>query len=252
MAPATTGRDPPDRILLVDDDAEIRQLVTDYLRRDLFDVVAVGDGRELKRCVERGETFDLIILDLMLPGENGLELARWLAGSNARGTPLLMLTARAEDIDRIIGLEAGADDYLGKPFVPRELSARIRAILRRHRSMPSDRSLTDAARIMRFGDWRLDLIERCLISDEDVVTPLTSAEYGLLGYFLEHPLKVVSRDSLIDRLMGVESTPFDRAIDLRISRLRRRLHDDPRDPVYIRTIRNEGYVFMKEVFRGCV
>lgn len=240
-----------DRVLLVDDDSDIRELVTSYLQRDNFVVVAVPDGRTMKKELADHDRFDLIILDYMLPGDNGLELIRWLSTSPSGGVPVLMLTARADDIDRIIGLESGADDYLAKPFVPRELSARIRAILRRARSLPDTMRLSQMARFIRFGKWRLDMIERCLLANDNTVTPLTTAEYGLLVFFVDNPGKIVSRDQLIDLLIGVDSSPFDRAIDLRVSRLRRRLGDDPRDPSYIRTIRNEGYIFLKEIVREC-
>ena len=249
MAEATAASvDRRSRIVIVDDDPAICELVAKYLERDGFDVRALPDGAALRAYLTSGETIDLIVLDLMLPGEDGLSLCRFLAQSPFGHIPVLMLTARADDVDRIIGLESGADDYLAKPFVPRELSARIRAILRRVRSAPNAVKLMETARIVRFGDWRLDRLERYLIDRNGVVLPLSPAEYALLSVFVDHACQVLTRDQLLDRLLGIAGTPFDRAIDLRVSRLRRSLEDDPKNPSYIRTIRNEGYVFTKQVF----
>lgn len=237
-----------DHILIVDDDCDIRNLVAEYLERNDFNVSMASNGRELRRRITSHERFDLIVLDLMLPGEDGISLCRYLSESPVASVPVLMLTARSDDVDRIIGLEAGADDYLTKPFVPRELAARIRAILRRARSIPHNLRLTHVGRVLRFGEWRIDTVERCLIAADDSVSPLASAEYTLLSFFLEHPGRVITRDQLISHLMGSHNVgPFDRAIDLRVSRLRRRLEDDARNPGYIRTIRNEGYMFAKDV-----
>jgi len=237
----------PDHILIVDDDADIRDLLADYLARQDFRVSCAADGRQMRGHLGAGPV-DLVVLDLMLPGEDGISLFRWLrAGAHAQ-LPVVMLTARSDDVDRIVGLELGADDYLGKPFVPRELVARIRAVLRRARMLPRALVADDAAaRWLAFGDWRLDTAERHLIDARGAVTPLSGAEYGLLRFFLDHPNRVVSRDQLLAHLAGREAEAYDRAIDLRVSRLRRRLGDDAREPAYIKTVRNEGYVFCKAV-----
>jgi two-component system OmpR family response regulator len=236
-----------DRILIVDDDDDICQLVSDYLSSNGFTVKSVTDGIKLRQIIDEGQKFDLIIMDLMLPGETGLSLCRYLKKSKAADVPILILSARGDDVDRIIGLESGVDDYLTKPFVPRELTARIKAILRRHRTIPESVKSLNKVRILKFGTWRLDKIERCLIDEWGVASPLSTADYKLLVYLIENSGRVLLRDQLIDKIIGVESTPFDRAIDLRISRLRKRLKDNAKDSQYIRTIRNEGYLFVKKV-----
>ncbi|NDY92815.1 response regulator [Ideonella livida] len=245
-APAWDGARPearadgPDHILIVDDDAEIRTLLATYLGRNGLKVSAVADGRALWRALE-GARVDLIVLDLMLPGEDGLTLCRNL---RAKGddTPIIMLTARGEETDRIIGLEMGADDYLPKPFSARELLARIKVILRRARSLPANLQ-PDAARRLQFGDWVLDTQSRQLEGAGDgLVVPLSGAEYKLLRVLLAHPHRVLNRDQLLDLTQGREADPLDRAIDVQISRLRQRLGDDPREPRYIKTVRGEGYV----------
>ncbi len=235
------------RILVVDDDLEIRELVAGYLGKHGLAVTPVGDGEQMFRAL-REQPYDLIVLDIMLSGEDGLSLSRRLRESGEPPIPIVMLTARNDELDRIIGLEIGADDYLTKPFAPRELLARIRAVLRRTRLVPAvpGRHMA-AARYLSFGDWRLDGIERCLIDRDGKVIRLAGAEYSLLAYFLEHPGRVISRDQLMNRLMGSERAYIDRSIDLRVSRLRRLLGDTANDPTYIRTVRNEGYVFAKAV-----
>ncbi len=237
----------PAHILVVDDDQAILGLVGDYLEQNGFRVTKAADGRQLYAHLATKPLVDLIVLDLMLPGEDGLSVFRRLRADFRPPIPVLMLTARSDDIDRIIGLELGADDYLTKPFVPRELVARIRAVLRRVRMLPPSSVAESAVRMVRFGDWRLDLLQRNLISREGVVTPLGGAEYGLLRLFLDHPQHVLSRDQLLAHLARRELDVEDRSIDLRVSRLRRRLGDDARDPRYIRTVRNEGYVFAQSV-----
>jgi two-component system OmpR family response regulator len=230
--------DAPDHILVVDDDAEIRSLLGDYLRKNGYKATAVADGRAMWIALSRGKV-DLIVLDLMLPGEDGLTLCRKLrADSDA---PVIMLTARGEETDRIVGLEMGADDYLAKPFNPRELLARIKSVLRRTRSLP--RNLReDGTRAIRFAGWRFDTIARQLVSAEGAVTSLSGAELQLLRIFLDHPNHVLTRDQLMVLSKGRESEPFDRSIDLRVSRLRHRLGDDPADPRIIKTVRGQGYV----------
>jgi two-component system OmpR family response regulator len=183
---------------------------------------------------------DLIVLDLMLPGDDGLTLCRNLR-AKASDIPVIMLTARGEETDRIVGLEMGADDYLAKPFSARELLARIKAILRRARSLPQNLR-PDETRHLRFADWALDTVHRQLVSASGVVTPLSGAEYRLLRIFLSHPNRVLTRDQLVDLTQGKEADPLDRSIDVQVSRLRHRLGDDSREPRLIKTVRGEGYV----------
>ena len=230
--------DRSEHILIVDDDAEIRQLLQDYLARNGMRADAVGDGRAMRAALNSGR-YDLVILDLMLPGEDGLTLCRDL---RARcNLPVIMLTARGEDTDRIVGLEMGADDYVPKPFNPRELLARIKAVLRRAQSLPGATFAADAKRL-RFAGWTLDLSRRQLTSPQGVVTPLTSGEYRLLRVFLEHANRVLSREQLLDLTRGRDGTPFDRSIDVQVGRLRRRLGDTGHEPTLIKTMRGEGYV----------
>lgn len=228
----------PEHILIVDDDAEIRNLLRDYLARNGMRAEAVADGRAMRAALQNGR-FDLVVLDLMLPGEDGLTLCRDLrAHSNL---PVIMLTARGEDTDRIVGLEMGADDYVPKPFSPRELLARIKAVLRRAQALPETADTSNARRL-RFAGWLLDLSTRQLLSPQGVVTPLSGGEYRLLRVFLEHPNRVLSRDQLLDFTRGREASPFDRSIDVQVGRLRRRLGDSAHEPVLIKTVRGEGYV----------
>lgn len=234
-------------ILVVDDDREIRELVGEYLKQNSFRVSTAGDGKQMDAVLAAKSPVDLIVLDLMLPGEDGLSIFRRLRADIHPPIPVLMLTARSDDVDRIIGLELGADDYLTKPFVPRELVARIRAVLRRVHMLPPSAAAESTARMACFGEWRLDLVQRNLINSNGVVTPLGGAEYGLLRLFLDHPQHVLSRDQLLTHLAHREFEIEDRSIDLRVSRLRRRLGDHARDPHYIRTVRNEGYVFSQPV-----
>ncbi len=237
----------PDHVLIVDDDPDIRQLLADYLQQHELQVSCAVDGRQM-RAVLASQPVDAIVLDLMLPGEDGLTLFRALREQpHLAAIPVLMLTARADDVDRIIGLELGADDYLGKPFVPRELLARLRAVLRRARMLPPGTPRAEETRYLAFGDWLLDTVERHLIARGGTVTPLQSAEYTLLRFLLDHPQRVVTRDHLLVALAGREADVFDRSIDLRVSRLRKRLADDAREPGYIKTVRNEGYVLSKAV-----
>ncbi|HUW37156.1 MAG TPA: response regulator [Rhodocyclaceae bacterium] len=228
----------PDHILIVDDDAEIRKLLGDYLQKNGMKTSAVADGRAMWQALEAGRV-DLIVLDLMLPGDDGLTLCRNLRAKSE--IPVIMLTARGEETDRIVGLEMGADDYLPKPFSPRELLARIKVILRRSRSLP-DNLRPENARQLRFADWLLDTAHRHLVSAAGVVTPLSGSEYRLLRIFLGHPNRVLNRDQLVDLTQGREADPLDRSIDVQVSRLRHRLGDDPRDPRLIKTVRGEGYV----------
>jgi len=238
-----------DHILIVDDDREIRGLLADYLEKQGLRCTTAADGREMKAALERHRV-DLIVLDIMMPGEDGLTLCRNLRGGGTHAnTPVLMLTARGEDMDRIVGLEMGADDYLAKPFVPRELLARIRAILRRARALPPnlDPHPAEHASELRFAGWRLNTVGRHLIAADGTVVPLSGAEYRLLAVFLAHPQRVLNRDQLMELTQGREADVFDRSIDLMVSRLRQRLGDNAREPGVIKTVRNEGYVLASTV-----
>lgn len=234
-----------EHLLVVDDDAELRTLLHDYLGQSGYRVTTVGDGRQMQRAMESAR-FDLVILDIMLPGEDGLTLCRRLrTGSRI---PILMLTARGDEVDRIVGLEMGADDYLSKPFNPRELLARVKSILRRAGSLPENLADEDVRRF-NFADWTLDTQTRQLQSPDGVVVDLSGAEYKILRALLEHPNRVMSRDQLLEFTQGREASPFDRAIDVQIGRLRRKLGDDPREPRLIKTVRSEGYVLSVAVER---
>jgi two-component system OmpR family response regulator len=227
-----------DHILIVDDDAEIRTLLGRYLEKNGLRVSAVADGRGMWQALERG-AFDLIVLDVMLPGDDGLTLCRTLRARS--DIPVIMLTARGEETDRIVGLEIGADDYLPKPFSARELLARIKVILRRARTLPANLQPV-ASRQMRFGAWTLDTERRQLVSPDGVVTPIGGAEYRLLRVFLDHPNRVLNRDQLMDLTQGRDADALDRSIDMQVSRLRRTLGGGSRDAAMIKTVRGEGYV----------
>jgi two-component system OmpR family response regulator len=228
----------------VDDDEEIRLLLSSYLQKNFFDVSVAGNGEEMDRCLADTQV-DLLILDVMLPGENGLEICRRVRVN--QDIPIIMLTARGEDTDRIVGLEVGADDYLPKPFNPRELLARIRGVLRRaHRSVQSASELHQTEQY-RFGQWVLEVAQRTLLTPQKVTIPLSGAEFKLLQIFLDRPGRILSRDFLMDQIQGRESSPFDRSIDVQISRLRQRLGDSGRSPQVIKTVRGEGYQFTLKV-----
>lgn len=235
-----------DHILVVDDDREIRELLTAYLTKNGLKVTAAADGRQMHAAIAAGPV-DLIVLDLMLPGEDGLVLCRDLRAEGSTSVPILMLTARNEETDRIVGLEMGADDYLAKPFAARELLARIRAVLRRTRMLPPNLRSAEPARAVAFGEWLLDTTARHLIDAAGTMVSLSGAEYRLLRVFLDHPQRVLSRDQLLNLTQGREPDVFDRSIDLLVSRLRRRLRDEAHEPRYIKTVRNEGYVFSAAV-----
>ncbi|MGE6388062.1 response regulator [Pseudomonas sp. NPDC078416] len=231
-----------DHILIVDDDREIRELVGNYLKKNGLRTTVVADGRQMRSFLE-STPVDLIVLDIMMPGDDGLQLCRELRTGKHKTTPVLMLTARSDETDRIIGLEMGADDYLVKPFAARELLARINAVLRRTRMLPPNLIVTEAGRLLAFGKWKLDTTARHLLDAQGTVVTLSGAEYRLLRTFLDHPQRVLSRDQLLNLTQGRDADLFDRSIDLLVSRLRQRLADDARDPAYIKTVRNEGYVF---------
>jgi two-component system OmpR family response regulator len=228
-------------VLIVDDDREIRRLVLRFLTENGLRATAVADAAEADAALGGGG-IDLVVLDLMLPGEDGLSFARRLRQSSA--VPILMLTARGDDTDRIVGLEIGADDYVAKPFNPRELLARIRAVLRRS----GDGAARPAkARLHGFAGWRLDTTRRELRRADGTLVPMTDTEFDLLTVFAEQPQRVLSRDQLLDRLRGRVAQAFDRSIDVAVMRLRRKIEADPAHPELIKTVRNGGYVFTATV-----
>jgi two-component system OmpR family response regulator len=231
-------------ILIVDDDRELRQLLTAFLGRHGFRVDAAADGRAMAKLLEAGR-FDLIVLDLMLPGEDGLALCRRLRATSR--LPIIMLTALAEETDRIVGLEMGADDYVVKPFSPRELLARIKAVLRRTGEV-LDRPEGEGNTLV-FDGWRLDLARREVHSPDGVLMPLTGGEFDLLAAFAQHPQRVLSRDQLLDLTKGRLAGVYDRSIDVQLSRLRRKIEADPNDPALIKTVRGGGYLFAARVER---
>jgi two-component system, OmpR family, response regulator len=238
-----TGQVKP-HILIVDDDRQIRAMLGRFLAEHSMRVTQVGDGEQMFKALAAGR-FDVIVLDVMMPGDDGFTLCRKLRNTNT--IPLVLLTARNGETDRIVGLELGADDYVTKPFNPRELLARIRAILRRagaHHPAASERL---ASAIYRFAGWTLDTSRRALISPSGVLTDLTTGEFDLLVAFVEHPQRVLNRDQLLDLARGRVSLAFDRSIDVQVSRLRRKIEIDPNVPALIKTVRNGGYFFTATV-----
>ena len=228
-------------ILVVDDHQEMRNLIGQLLEKDGYRVSTAADGREMRRILG-DRRVDLIVLDLMLPGEDGLTLCRNLrAGASA--VPVIMLTAKGDGVDRILGLEMGADDYVAKPFSGRELVARIKAVLRRTHALPP-KPEGSTVPVYRFDRWMLDTGKRELESDADIVVPLSTGEYNLLLAFLQHPQRVLTRDQLLDLAKGRAAAPFDRSVDLQVSRLRRKIGDGAKDPKIIKTVRGGGYIFM--------
>jgi two-component system OmpR family response regulator len=225
-------------VLIVDDDREIRGLLAQYLEKHDFRTTAVPDGKEMRRVLDRTH-IDLLVLDLMLPGDDGLTLCRELRSRSQ--LPIIMLTARGEDVDRIVGLELGADDYVAKPFNPRELLGRIKAVLRRAAHAPRDPS-PETVRGFSFGGWRLDTVTRTLMSSDGREVALSGAEYRLLAVLLGAGNRVLTRAQLTELLRGRDADPFDRSIDVRVSRLRQILGDDARAPQIIKTVYGEGYV----------
>jgi two-component system OmpR family response regulator len=232
-----------DRVLIVDDDEDIRKLLEEYLRKNGFDAQAVADGPAMREALV-AKPVSLVVLDLMLPGEDGLSLCRQLRARSQ--VPVLMLTAKGDPVDRIIGLETGADDYLAKPFDPRELLARIRSVLRRAKALPADTEI-NVPESFSFSGWRLDTRERNLRAPDGVVVPLSGAEYRLLLIFLQNPNAVLSRDQLSNFTFGRDADPLDRTIDMQVSRLRERLRDEAREPAVIKTVRGKGYVLAVRV-----
>ncbi|HVK93265.1 MAG TPA: response regulator [Noviherbaspirillum sp.] len=233
----------PAQILIVDDDRDIASLLAEYLEKNGYRTLTAGDGKAMWKALDEARV-DLIVLDLNLPGDDGLTLCRNLrAGSNI---PVIMLTARAEPVDRILGLEMGADDYLPKPFEPRELHARIRSVLRRTQALPPNMETTQPQQV-HFAGWTMDYTARHLINPDGMVVALSGAEFRLLRIFIEHANRVLSRDQLLNLTAGRDADPFDRSIDLQISRLRQKLGEDARAPQIIKTVRNEGYVLATQV-----
>lgn len=232
------------RILVVDDDAELRGLVMGFLQGNGLAASGVRDGVEMLAALAR-EVFDLVVLDLMLPGEDGLSLLRRLRAHSA--LPVILLTAKGEETDRIVGLELGADDYLAKPFNPRELLARIRAVLRRGAAMET---MHQEAQGFSFAGWRLDPLRRELFSPEGVLVDLSAGEYDLLLALLEAPNRILTREQLLDAARGREAAPFDRAIDVQMSRLRRKIEPGENAPEMVKTVRGAGYMFLPKVTRA--
>ncbi len=234
--------EPSNTLLIVDDDRDIRSLLADYLETHGYTALTAADGKAMWTMLDQHKV-DLLVLDLNMPGEDGLTLCRNLRSKSS--LPVIMLTARAEPLDRILGLEMGADDYLPKPFEPRELLARIRSVLRRTHN--TSQGSEQAAQRIRFGDWVLDLVARHLISPDQRVIALSGSEYKLLNFFLNQANTVLNRDQLLNMTQGRDADPFDRSIDIQISRLRQKLGEDARSPQIIKTVRNGGYVLSVNV-----
>lgn len=233
---------PRQNILVVDDDARLRDLLLRYLGEQGYEVKAAADSSQMDKLRSR-EHFHLIVLDLMLPGEDGLAICRRLRGQSDP-TPIIMLTAKGDEVDRIVGLEMGADDYLPKPFNPRELLARIHAVLRRQGSKPPG-APEDALETIRFGNIEVDLAARTLKRGDEML-PLTTGEFAVLKVLLQHPRQPLSRDKLMTLARGREQGPFDRAIDVQVSRLRKLIESDPTQPRYLQTVWGFGYVFVPD------
>jgi DNA-binding response OmpR family regulator len=221
------------RILVVDDDEGLRELLVRYLSDNGYEAAGVADGQAMKRHLS-ARPVDLLLLDVMLPGEDGLSLARDLGARG--GPPIIMLSARGEEVDRIVGLEVGADDYLPKPFSHRELLARVAAVLRRRQPAAAN------GRLRRFGPFEVDLEAHRLTRNGEEVD-VSGAEFALLKVLIENPDRVLSRDALVELLKGYERAPFDRMVDVRVTRLRRKIEPDPAHPIYLRTVWGEGYLF---------
>jgi two-component system, OmpR family, response regulator len=234
---------PSPNILVVEDDRETRTLIAKYLRDNACNVTTAGDGREMARAMT-DRRVDLLILDVMLPGEDGLSLCRKVRAESQM--PIIMLTARGEDVDRIVGLEMGADDYLAKPFNPRELLARINAVLRRQAAARTT-STSEGATVLSFQGWRIDIRLRELRDPAGARVAMTSAEFDLLQTFCERPGRVLSRDSLLDLTQGRNAGSFERSIDVLVSRIRRKIEPDPQNATLIKTVRSGGYLFTPRV-----
>ncbi|NOX74819.1 MAG: response regulator [Alphaproteobacteria bacterium] len=230
-------------LLVVDDDRDIRVLLDQFLTKQGYSVSTAADHREMQAILDK-EKIHLVVLDLMLPGMDGLAICKELRETSK--IPIVMLTALGEENDKIRGFKEGVDDYLAKPFNPQELLARVTAVLRRTDMLPP-LPKDQFNRVLQFGDWRLDMAVRQLTSLSGTLIDLSAAEYDLLAVFVEHPKRVLSRDLLLDLTRGQVEIPFDRKIDMQVSRLRRKIEDDPKNPTLIQTVRGGGYVFSAEV-----
>jgi two-component system OmpR family response regulator len=231
-------------VLVVDDDSQVRNLLGQFLRENGYRITGARDGREMRETLAEA-VIDLIILDLMLPGTSGVDLCRELRKTSS--IPVIMLTAKGEDTDRIVGLEVGADDYLPKPFNPRELLARIRAVLRR--AAGAEPREAQRGRMITFAGWRLDTLRREVTSPAGVAVDLSGGEYDVLIALVEHPNRILSREQLLELARNRASNPFDRSIDVQISRIRRKLESDTSAPPLIKTVRGAGYIFLPTVKR---
>jgi two-component system OmpR family response regulator len=241
-------------VLVVDDEPRIRTMLRRYLVEEGFQVSDAGDGAAMRAALER-QSIDLVLLDLMMPGEDGLSLARYIRQRSE--IPIIMLTAKGDLIDRVVGLEAGADDYIVKPFQLREVLARIRTVMRRTRPpppqaapVPAPTAEAAAGEVLAFEGWRLDLLRRRLLRPAGDVVPLTAGEFELLCAFVRHPNHVLSRDQLMDLVKGREWAAYDRGIDTQVGRLRKKIESDPSNPTLIKTVRGAGYVFAAAVKAG--
>ncbi|HTP63417.1 MAG TPA: response regulator [Burkholderiales bacterium] len=229
------------RVLIVDDDAGIREMTAEYLSEHGFEVAAAADGVEMRAAIAVAAP-DLVLLDLNLPGEDGLALTRWLRAN--RNVAIIMVTGAGEVVDRVVGLEVGADDYLAKPFDLRELLARTKSVLRRSGARSDERAAVPAAKRVKVGRCTLDLDTHQLSDDQGAELPITGMEFDLLRVFVENANRVLSRDQLLTLTRNREWEPFDRSIDIRIARLRRKIESDPAKPAAIRTVRGAGYMFV--------
>ena len=235
-----------EHILIVDDDKGTRDLLQTYMEENHLRVSAAADGKEMYQVLEK-ENVDLIVLDLMLPGDDGLTLCRNLRTSpKTQSVPIIMLTARGGETDRVVGLEMGADDYMPKPFSARELLARIRSVMRRSRTEPVKEEKREISRY-RFASWSLELKTQQLISPENVLVDLSRGELSLLTVLLSHPNQILNRDQIMEYHQGKEATAFDRSIDVQITRLRKRLKDNSKNPKIIKTVWGKGYILSCEV-----
>jgi len=234
-------------VLVVDDSADIREPLARYLTRKGMRVTTAGGGQEMRRLLKAG-AFDLVVLDIMMPGEDGLSLTRLLRDTTE--LPVILLTALVDEADRVVGLELGADDYVTKPFSPRELLARIRAVLRRSRGPAPHHDSPAPSRVYRFDRWVLDTVRRELVGSDAVAVPLSTAEFRMLSVFVQRPRMVLSRDQLLDLTAGRALEPFERSIDNQVSRLRKKIEADPKAPAIIKTVWGGGYVMAVEVTEG--
>jgi len=241
---ATIEKEQVTQVLIVDDDDDIRALLSEFLERNHLSSFQAANG-EAMRVIMNSQRIDLVVLDLNLPGEDGLSLCRQLrANSNI---PVIMLTAKSDPIDRIIGLETGADDYVCKPFEPLELLSRIRSVLRRPQHLGNTSTQTSEVIRMHFSGWILDLTARHLVDPQGVIISLSGAEFRLLKMFLDRPNRILNRDQIMDQMHGRDASAFDRSIDLQVSRLRQKIELDQKSPTIIKTVRNEGYILTTTV-----